>query len=154
MGHIKNLGKGCFLVYGDIMPIESIPRVPVADEAPAMDANTRKKLERVLELLEQFVLNSDVSDDESDPGRIYAAMVAQKKQREAKAERDLQAAQRAYMDRNPHYSKGEKPKVRKDGRFGYEYQEDRVIRKMADEEAEEAYAARNPHKRRGARRYY
>ena len=153
---IKNQGKGCFLVYGDIMPIASVPTVPVGDAAPdqgTMDAATRKKLERVLELLEQFVLNSDVSDDESDPGRIWAAMLANKMQREEKAEQDRQAAQRAYMDRNPH-------KRREKGRRADWLNEEAVTdpaRMMNDsvrrrmsicEEAEAAYAARNPHKRK------
>lgn len=150
---IKNKGNVCFLVYGDVMPLTSIPKVPVMDAAPrkkTMDAATRKKLERVLDLLEKYLTEPDLQED---TGSTWEAIMSNKTRREEKLEKDRQEAQQAYMDRNPH-------KVREKEKRSEWWDESSVTvpaRLMKDsaprrltpcEEAEAAYADRNPHKAR------
>ena len=169
--NIKKMGNGYFLVYGDVVPLTSVPSasMKVADAATkqgTMDAATRKKLLKAIDMLENLLSDFNQQEITEDPGRIWEAVVANEKRREAKAERERQEVQRAYMERNPHKrgeSDGGRFCMRKDGKFGYETPEDRVTvpaRLMRDsaprrltpcEEAEAAYSTRNPHKRKAAK---
>lgn len=155
---MKNVNRGAALprkfAYGPTMTV-------VFDEdtaRPAVNASHAKKIARIMDLLERQLSEPDHSESEVDPGRIWAAMVANTKQREVQAEQDRQAAQEAYMDRNPHKRGGDGGRftIRKDGKFGYETPEDRVTvpakvfeKQCADAAA--AYAAKNPHKSKDKR---
>lgn len=158
---IKNKGNGCFLVYGDVMPLTRMPSVPVkvADAAPELDTDTRKKLGRVLDILERQLKDSPDQRTPQESLEDAIRSITEQFEREARRQGINPAPEALGMDyaaMNPHRrSSGivcsEKPHIRKDGRFGYEDPEDRVTvpanafeKRCAD--AEVAYASRNPHK--------
>lgn len=163
---IKNKVNGCFLVYGDVMPLTSVPvkdsaryTRDAAPKRPTMNADTRKKLGRVLDILERQL--KDSPDQRTPQESLEDAIRSITEQYEREARRQginpaPEAPSRDYAAMNPHRrSSGivcsEKPHIRKDGRFVYEDPEDRVTvpasafeKRCADAEA--AYASRNPHK--------
>lgn len=151
------------MAYGPSM-LFTFDRAPEKAASPAVDADTAAKIERALRIIERMFGEDPERTGASDKLAEFDAVlkeIASKHSAAArrKKERDkLEEVQAAYSDRNPHKRSpgiecSDKPHIRKDGRFGYEYPEERVavpakyFEDSARMEAENAYAARNPHKR-------
>lgn len=122
-------------VYGETFRLDIMDAKP----EPAKAAQ-RRKLERVLQLLEQFIEQEYANEEE-------------KRRNAAKRHFDKKCdeAQRAYGARNPHLKNKNCLSIPVS-----ETDESRVVRKVHDsihaygricEESQAAYAARNPHKR-------
>lgn len=100
---IKHMGNRSFSVYGDIMPLTSMPPAPVkfmdaAQKQKTMSAATRKKLERVLELLEKEVAGGP----DSVPKDRTTAAPRLMKESTYRRLTPCEEAEAAYAARNPH----------------------------------------------------
>lgn len=131
---------------------------------PSADADISRKLDKILDALER-----EIKGDRPTPQQSLEAAIAEimeKYENDARRQ-GINPFQEApgmdYAAMNPHKRSpgiecSDRPHIRKDGRFGYEDPEARVTvpaRFFQDsaimdpyKEAEAAYAARNPHKKR------
>lgn len=163
------------MVYTTPIPLPEM--VMVRDQAPELSPEVRRKLDRVIALLEKLVNEDRPAVD------LMAAKKAQRRENvrrlrdvkrrslsdgglgaldDAIRQADYEAAQEAYAARNPHKVQQDVPR---DNRLQYPHKhrqreawEDRLAAHdsaarfmTACEQAEAAYAARNPHKRRRER---